>query len=68
MGIACKETRRRTMDCQLRTMTEAFREAQNIYGTQLLLSDGPPKIPQGELSIQEVGTLGKCLTCDKAGH
>ncbi len=38
-GLACEETKKRTLDCRPRTMAEALKEAENVWGTQLLLSD-----------------------------
>ncbi len=62
-GLACDDTKRRTLDRRPRTMADVMKEAENIYGTQLLLSDDPPKVPQGEPSMQEIGSQGKCLVC-----
>ena len=49
-------------------MADALKEAKNIYGTQLLLSDDPPKVPQGKPSVQQIGSQRTCLACDKPGH
>ncbi len=68
-GLACEETKKRTLDRRPRTMAEALKKAKDVWGTQLLLSDDPLKgVPQGEPSVQEVGTSGKCLACDQPRH
>ncbi len=69
-GLACTDTKKRTMDRRLATMTEVLREAEHVHGTNVLLSDDVPKgvEAQGVPSVQEVGAAGKCLTCDRNGH
>ena len=65
-GLACSDTKKRTMDRGPATMTEALREAEHVHGTNVLLSDDVPKgvEAQGTPSVQEVGAPGKCLACD----
>ncbi len=69
-GLACSDTKKRTMDRRPATMTEALREAEHVHGTNVLLSDDIPKLveAQGALSVQEIGAPGKCLACDRTGH
>ncbi len=69
-GLACSDTKKRTMDRRPTTMTEALREAEHAHGTNMLLSDNVPKgvEAQGTPSVQEVGAPGKCLACDRTGH
>ncbi len=69
-GLACQDTKKRTMDRRPATMTEALREAEHVHGTNVLLSDDIPKGVEahGAPSVQEVGTSGKCLACDRTGH
>ena len=69
-GLACHDTKKRTMDRRPATMTEALREAEHVHGTNVLLSDDIPKgvEAQGAPSVQEVGAPGKCLACDRTGH
>ncbi len=42
-GLACTDTKKRTMDCRPATMTEALREAEHVHRTNVLLSDDIPK-------------------------
>ncbi len=69
-GLACTDTKKRTMDRRPATMTEALREAEHVHGTNMLLSNDIPKgvEAQGTPSVQEVGAPGKCLACDRTGH
>ncbi len=69
-GLACTDTKKRTMDCRPATMTEALRETEHVHGTNVLLSDDIPTgvEAQSAPSVQEVGTPGKCLACDRTGH
>ncbi len=69
-GLACTNTKKRTMDRRPATMTEALREAEHVHGTNVLLSDDIPKGVEahGAPSVQEVGAPGKCLACDRTGH
>ncbi len=69
-GLACTDTKKRTMDRRLATLTEALREAEHVHRTNVLLSDDIPKgvEAQGVPSVQEVGAPSKCLACDRTGH
>ncbi len=69
-GLACDNTKKQTLDHWPATMAEALREAEHVHGTNVLLTDDPPKgvEAQGVQSVQEVSAPGKCLACDRTGH
>ncbi len=69
--IACRETKKRTLDMRPWSMDTALEQALDVPATQLIF-DRSTRISEvnriSELNIQSVQARGRCLACNKQGH